>query len=919
MQRALRFLLNLHRGEEKRALLFLLVGLTWGIGCYGSLSLGEGLFLEQLGTAGLPSMYLGASFFLCVFSALILYNLSKKRVSSKTLFLLPITCVLICNSYLLWHLITYHTIPRMPLFIYRVLIWGLTILSYTNFWGFVDQFFNLQDAKRHFGIFNAVIFLSDFIGAGVVNRIQNIGVQNILIFFILVLAMTYPLVHYLSKSLKNLSEDHELFLDTGYPPPISKALKLCLKDKYTFYLLSFYFLMQLLAIATEFNYLQIFEKAFANHDQFELTMHITQCSSWISLGNMCFALFAYSRIVKNIGINNIILLAPLCFISLFSCWSIKTSISIATLGMVAREGLTYALDDNNLQLLVYGVPNKIRHQIRIAIESFIEPIGMFVWAIVCFFLPYQYTACLIISLISILLALMLRAHYAHAILRNLSSEAIYLKRSMVDWMHSMSTHEKRQVERLLLTHLKHQHERHQTFAFQHLLSLGSRSVLPSLLAHMNKLSLSNKLKTIAMLKNSLWAKDFLTLELLRRWLSVTPHPAIASAIHLYFAEHNLLKVSDIAEDLYDEPGERLSAAILIARRQESAGIYRDLADKRLNELLRSPLTQYISIGLSVLCLERDEKNMEILMNFLDSPEEPIILQACKAIQASIRPLHKAYGKRLIEALKHFPHHSEACNSLLAAIGVVLDPSLIKDFITTIAQLKSSSRKTAESILSGLPKEFAHSLLTVLSDNSLHNRCRLIAAKTLCRIDSKLLTKHSYKVVKSKALKALFYEYHKNYIQARYPHYNLTLLVNTLESNYHSEVNFMLEFLGIVGSVEHSDVLIRALTGKNLKAKAQALESLEKNCDNYLFSLLAPFMNNTEQHSEKYYFKCGITPLTLKELLNMMENSPSYLSKLTSRQLREELESCDPEFHPAPYQTGEGHSDDTKNLASLFTI
>ncbi|AAP05233.1 membrane protein [Chlamydia caviae] len=925
MQKALRLLLNLHHGEERRALLFLVLGLIWGVGCYGSLALSEGLFLENVGTEGLPSIYLGSSSILCLLSSLILYNLFKKRVSPKTLFLIPITSVIVCNLYLLCYAATCSEIPPTPLLIYRMLSWSLIILAYTNFWGFVDQFFNLQDAKRHFSVFNAIIFLGDAIGSGIVNRIQYIGVERILILFIVILFICYPLVHYVSKSLKELSEDHDHFLDTGHPPSVSKAFKLCLKDSYTFYLLCFYFLMQLLAIATEFNYLKIFETHFTDGNTYELTAHITKWSSWISLTNMCFALFAYSRIVKNIGVNNIILFAPLCFTNLFLCWSFKTSVGIATIGMVAREGLTYALDDNNLQLLIYGVPNSIRNQIRITIECFIEPIGMFVWALMCFAISYQYTVCLIISVITVVLACLLRSYYARAILRNLSSQAIHLKKTMLEWIKAMTSKEKRQIELLLLTHLKHQQERHQIFAFQYLLNLGSRSVLPSLLAHMNKLSLPSKLKTMEMLKNSLWARDFLTLELLKRWSSTTPHPSIAIGIHLYFAEHDLLRISDIAEDLYDEPGDRLLAAILTVRRQEMSGQYRDVADSRLKELLSSKDHRVVAIGLTILTLERNPDNFPILVEFLDNTNNEIFVQACKALQASVKAIHRPYCKKLIQILKQNVHNDQACYYLLKIIGVILDASLVKDFVTTTALLKSASRKYAESIIVELPKETANSLLQILSDNSIHNRCRILAAKALCKIDNKLFKKNAYKIVKSKALKAIFYDYHKNYIQKSYPKYNLSLLVNTLESNYQSEVNFMFEFLGILGSVEHSDILIRALTGKNKKAKAQALESLEKNCEDYLFSLLDPFINNTERRSEKYYLKCGVIPLTLKELLNMMENSPSYLSKLTSRQLKEELASCDADFQPAPpYSTLDEeydhyNKDDSDSLVPFFTI
>lgn len=898
MQKALRLLFNLHCREERRVFLFSALGLVWGIGCYGTLALVEGLFIENLGASELPKIYLMSSLILCLLSSFILFNLFKKRVSPTTLFLVPVASTLGCNVYLLFYTLATPVLPKFPLFAYRVLIWGLTILSYTNFWGFVDQFFNLQDGKRHFCILNAAVFLGDAIGSGMVAFfIHKIGVQGILLLFNIALMLTFPIVSYISKTLKFLSDDYETFINAGHPLPAAQVFKLCFKDKYTISLLCFYFLMQLLAIATELNYLKILDIQFSGKKEFLLTSYIGTCALWISLGNMCFALFAYSRIIKTLGVNNIILLAPLCFFSLFLYWTFKSPLGLVTVAMVIREGVTYALDDNNLMLLIYGVPNKIRNQIRIIIESFIEPIGMLFWAITCFLTSNQQVLCLCISALTIVLVYLVRTYYAKGIFKNLSTQALRFDKSIEDWVQTWTTKQKRQVELFLLAHLKHPNEYHQTLAFQYLLYLGSRSVLPTLLAHMNKLSLPNKLKAINMLKESLWAKDFLTLELLKRWTRKIPHPLISAAIHLYFAEHDLFHITNIVEDLYDHSGDRLLAAILVVRRQKICGPYRDLANSRLKELLNSKNQQGLSQALTILTLEKNEENFLLLLDFLESSDSNILTQTCKALSVSVTPSHKPYCHKLISALKHVSYNNQACYYLLQTIIIALDPALIKDLLVTVSMLKSSSRKLAESIIKDLPKEFAPAFLQVLSDENLHNRTRILAAKILCKINSWLLKKHAYKIIKSKARKALFYAYHKQYIQQKNPEYNLGVLVDTLNSNYHAEVNFMLTILGMLGSVEYSDVLIRALIGKNQKVRAQALESLEKNCDSYLFSLCEPFINQpTLPHSEKYYFKCGIVPLSLKELLNMMENSPSYLSKLAARQLKQELIYCSSEFY-----------------------
>ncbi|AAF39347.1 hypothetical protein C6H88_02615 [Chlamydia muridarum str. Nigg] len=896
--RALRFLLSLRRGEEKRALLFLLLGLVWSVACYGSLALGESLFLEEIGTKKLPFAYLGASFFLCFISCVVLYSLSRKRASPKALFLSFISCVLVCNLYLFWHLAIHRGVSGTPIFLYRILIWGLTILCYANFWGFVDQFFNIQDAKRHFCIFNAITFCGDFLGARIVNQIQHLGAELILLSFIAVIVFTFPLVHYISSSLKELSEDHDLFLDTGYPPSAKQAFKLCLKDKYTFYLVSFYFLLQLLVVFTEFNYLKIFDAQFGNAKNFELTENFTKYSSWISLGNMFFALFAYSRVITRFGINNIILFAPICFFSLFVCWSIKTSVLIATMGMIAREGLAYALDDNNLQLLIYGIPNKIRNQVRIAIESFVEPAGMFICALLCLFIPHQYILCIIISAVCILLALLLRTRYSGAILRNLSLESLHLRRSISEWFTEMNDTEKRQAEILLLTHLKNPQERHQMFAFQHLLNLKNRAVLPNLLLHMNKLGLSGKLRTLNMLKNSVWAKDFLTLELLKRWSSLPQHPAIATAIHLYFVEHDLLSVSDVADDLYDQSGDRLFAAILTVRKHKPCGEYQALAQRRLTEILQSEDPELIIKGLSILSLERKPSNFLTILPFLTHSNERVFLQACLALESCADKQYSQYGSDILTALQK-TKDLQASIALLNALSPLLNAPLIQEFITITVRLKNILRKQAEVILASLSKECVPILIEIISNPSLHNNCRIMAAKALSRIDNRQLKRLALKILKSKAAKALFYDYHKNFIQKRYPHYDLHLLIETLEANYHAEVNFMLTFLAIIGSTDYADVLIRSLTGKNLKARAQALESLEKDCESHLFTLVTPFVyRDTHAFNEKYYMKKGVEPLAIEELLNWIETTPFHLSKLAALQLKEELSLCDAEFSSA---------------------
>ncbi|WP_213357737.1 MFS transporter [Chlamydiifrater phoenicopteri] len=920
MQRAIRLLLNLDFGGEFRTGLFLCLGLVWGIGCYGTLTLSEGLFLENVGASKLPSIYFFSSVFLCVCSALFLYNMTKKRVSSTMLFVLSVAGMTVSNIVMLgFFLFKSPAELRTAFFVYRTLSWSLTVLSYTTFWGFTDQFFDIQDGKKYFCIFNAIIFLGDALGSGSISWfINHLGVSGILISFIICLICVFPIVIYISKSLNELSDDHHHYLETEYFPNFWQSVKICFKDKFTFYLLAFYFLMQLLAVTTEFNYMKTFSRVFSSSDsEYKLVAFLGSCSLWISLGNMIFALFAYSRIVRRIGVSNIIMIAPFCFLKFFILFLFYDSLGIAVLGMIAREGVTYALDDNNLQLLIYGVPNRVRNQLRIAIESFLEPVGMLFCSFLCFLLDAQVKFSLLIASIATVVGFTLRSEYSKAIFINLSSHVILWGKTLKDWLKTVSSREKRQIERQFLINLKHSSEKNRMFAFQNILDMGNRNLLPRLLANMNKFSLPNKIRALDMLKNSAWARDSLTIEFLRRWNNTIPHPAIKAAIHLYFAEQSLLSPQMVLPDLReDNRSDKLLAAILTVRRFYREGEHRLLADSLLEKLLKSSDENALLLGLTVLEFEKNPGNLATIFEYTDQSCMEVRLKVCRAIKASIRPHQKEYFKTLIKMLKDCSH-PEGVVDLMHAIGVILDSSTVREFLLTATNLKAKARRHAELIIANLSEDTTEKLLEIFTDNTMHNRTRILCARILSKTSPDSLKENAYHIIKTKIQKACFYAYHKEILRQAYPKYDLSLLQHTLQSNYDSEVNFILEVLGFIGGAERSDILTRALTGKNKKTRAQALESLEKHCDNGLFSLIEPLtIPDGERFFGKKFLKMGGSPLSLKELLHHMESSPSRLNKLTARQLKRELSVIDPSYNPSTWQQTE-HSEDAMVIKESF--
>src|ERR1700722_8864878 len=375
MGNTLRLLFNLRPGEGRRASLFIILGLLWSVCSYGSFVLSEGMFLERVGALALPKIYFAIAIAMCLLSAILIFALN--RFSLRYLLFSTISLWIVTNLifFLLYPLYS-HTSAYWHL--YKAVGWIIPISTYIVYWAFIDQYYDLQDGKRFFCLFNSTTFLGDALGGGLIAYfLDTFGVRGLMIFFIGAMIASLPFIFLITRRLSPVLEEHIESIDNTSPIGFKIIIQTILKSKFTIYLIIFYFSMQLLAVITEFNYMKTYEHTFAHSPENALTEFDGRIGMLISLGNMLFGMFVYSRLVKKMGINNIILIAPSFFFAILSFWFFRDSLAIAIFGMIAREGMVYSLDDNNLNLLLTGIPSKIKNQVRISVESFIEPAGMF--------------------------------------------------------------------------------------------------------------------------------------------------------------------------------------------------------------------------------------------------------------------------------------------------------------------------------------------------------------------------------------------------------------------------------------------------------------------------------------------------------------------------------------------------------------
>ncbi|MBS0623763.1 MAG: MFS transporter [Verrucomicrobia bacterium] len=892
MDKAFRVLFNLRSGEGTKITLFILLGFLWSSSAYGVFTLSEGMFLESIGAQGLPVTYVLVALALCGLSTLLLFGLRRFSIKKLLSLLVLFWSVLTFGCALLFPYIHEHS-----LFWYAVKVigWTMPISIYICYWSFIDQYVDLQDAKRLFCLINSVTFLGDACGAGLISfAMHYLGFQGLMFLYASILLMALPAIYLITRYLKPLLEEHHDHGERGVVLEFREVIKKVVRSPFTLYLLGFYFAMQLLAVVTEFNYMSYFDRLFSSSSEHHLVEFLGSCNMWIALGNMLVGVFAYSRLVRSVGVQNLVVIAPAFFFALFCLLFWKEGLSLAILGLVGREGMVYTFDDNNLNLLISGVPTKIKNQIRIAVESFFEPFGLLCGAALLFFLHRQtlYLG-LLMAVIACVIVFLLRQQYPKAIFNNLVASSIRFDKTALDWIPKK---EKKTFEYHLLSSLKSTDEPTRLLAFEYLLKMGNKRHLPRLLNQINVLGMPGKLKAIELLADSDWAIETSVVEQLERWRRVLPHPSVKSAIHFYFARHSLSRPEKMMQDLHHDHLGLRAAAILSFKTTPYQGQLPSLvslASEKLQQLLESKIDNEICVGLEILGREKTTANMSQLLPYLQYPSKRVNKEAIRAISRIASPACSAYSSQLVQYLATH-RDAEMCCLTLKALEKISDCSILKDLILATVHFRPNERQIVQKIVLNMPGVCETTLLELLQNRFIHERCRLMAGKILSRLNPATLKRHLFEIVQSEIERAYFYYYHLETLRhPTHSEYDHSILLNALETGYHTVIDFVIQLIGAADALEECDVLTHGLRSRNKKLRAQAIEMLQKACSSKLFALLEPLID--ERSSEKklnHYLKRGFIPLKLTQLLDTMAFSPSLTDQIVAVWLKAKLDLPD---------------------------
>lgn len=821
----------------------------------------DALFLLHVGAESLPTIYKLIPCGMLTLSIFLIYTYHKFDTYKIFLAILSIEIAFYLGTYLSLQL-GIGVDSQWIWYALRVAAALFLTMTITVYWTFIDRYHHFQDAKRMYGFFSSAIFL----GATCTGLLMSSALftfSQLTLFIAATLGVAVLLVKKISNHLIPTQDETEQV--EAPSPPLKSLLSSIARSPFTCFLIASNLLIFLLWVTTEFNYLTAFDHYFdpeglskvGGEEKAELTIFIGKVFGIVSFSNIFIGLFLYSRMVRGFGLSNLLLLTPLLFIVTFFGWQFTTSLAIPLLGYFIVEGLLIVVDDSNFSLLVNAIPNKVKHKVRVIVETFFEPIGMLASGILMSTPGIDTKVMgLFLSILLLIMILGARHNYLKAIYSNLADNAIHFHWSVVKWFRQMSSRRRRKCKYRLFGYLKHGVPELENLAIKTLLACNDPAILQKLLMQLGDYSAKEKKECLKILSESPLATDPMVLQTVVDW---SQESELKEPVEFYLAYHGQLKDLDIMRD----------------------GV--------IEKHLLSSDTEEICRGLKLLRISEAPSPINRAVPFLSHPTEQVAITAARTVNDLASPESIKHAAHILSLLStESPHRfKKAC---LEALGKMGDATLAPEIVHTVLHFRPQERRLAVQSLASMEWGVVPAVLSLLEDPREHDRSRLLAGQVLGKIDLKGLRNQLITVLSEEINHASFYLYYAHQMRKEEEKgLDVKILVDALFSRYHSVMNFIIQLLGVAGELEDCEMLARYLKSGSRKLKGQVVEALEKTTDPRIFRLLLPLIDDVPIESWlQSYEKAHGAPLSLTALLEQMKRSPITTDQIVAIAMQHRL-------------------------------
>ncbi|MEI6242761.1 MAG: MFS transporter, partial [Chlamydiota bacterium] len=725
---------GIYPNEKKMVFRFVRLAIFWSTASALAETLSLGLFLEKIGTENLPLIFLIIAVGMIGVSTLFLYLLkifSPEKIFMSVLsvaafFYSLIACILTTESgFWIW-------------IVLQIFTTIFTAAMITSFWNLLDQYHDLQEAKRIYGIYTAAYFMGSMMAGILVNQVMKItGPVTLFSLVFLLCILSVIEIYSISKTISPIEDTSGDGLFIGEKKKISTTLRLFYKSPFALFLVLAGLIVQLLKTTTEFNYMTTFQASFQASNANSLPEFLGKLKAFVGFANIIFSLFFYRRFVKKLGLGQIILFPSIFFFFVYTEWSLFDSLLLAIFGFIALEAILFNLNDNNNNLLINATPSKLKGSLRVINDSFFEPIGLFIGSLFLLVLqkPYSIYFGLVLAFVFFILYAFLSTLYPKSIFINLKQNLIHFERKVKDWLTVASKNEQKELKEDIFQALENPSEEIRLLAFESLLATQDPSLVNKMLFHVDTLSENAKMALLKLFDQSSYAQDPKILEKVNEWLDADSHKDIGKWSHFYLAKRGLLHPEKVKDDL-DNPDLLLRVSAIITLKNSlvnsilpSAALNRTIALKELELLLKSTHEAELCMGIEILSVEKGLESFTKALPFLSHDSIKVQRSAAKTLALLSDKKSSRYAYKILEELKASPDNQFRLHCI-EILGKMNDSTIVPEILLASITFKPNEKRCAESLVAKMGLKTVPILISFIRNTQFHDRSRILAAKIL---------------------------------------------------------------------------------------------------------------------------------------------------------------------------------------------
>lgn len=843
---------KINRLEVPKVISFMILAAVFQAGLTIGTTAGDTLFLSNIGVESLPNIYIVMPVIMALYASVFSYFISRlgiRRLMYVSVVAVAGVSILLFFALAARDMLTGFQINALYYFI-KIFTTVIYIAFYSLYWNFADLYFDMSESKRLFAYLAAGTAFGVIVGGLTVTlSAEVLGVPYLFLLWLVLGLLSLPVIYYINRRFKELT-----IVDLDEPEEESAWTVLknhwgsIVKIRYVSLLAGMVFLVSLLAGIAEYQYYDVFSKAY---DEAQLAVLLGTLYAGVNVFNLIICAFVFNRLVLRIGVTSVSMIQPVVYILIFAFLLLDYGFSAAILAFFAYQGMAWSVDNNNYNLLYNALPNANRAQLRTILEGLLEPIATAIAGVYLLFYASRVPA-EGISLVGFLGALALftivmfmKRNYLVSLVQNLKTEWLDFSKKLKYHLTTFTDSDRDTLYGKLSASVSNA-----LSSLKILHSINDTQTLPVLLRvydqYVNEMSdRRNFYELKSHFEEFLETSNYHHTRSLVKWFNDNSnriHPHIAEI----FAFHGLIRPERISQFATDSNSDRRNVALVASLHSVDLHQVSD-AIETIKELLQGDYDD-IQRGLRALQFSKNPMYAYTALPYIHHSDTSIQLTALYVVRENVAEAEISFIQPVLEVLKSSGSDIRTC--CIEILARINDPICVKPLILSAAEITPTERRLSEDMICGMGKLIIPVVVSVLSDSNAPAISRSLAAKVLYRVAPEhfeliypdLIAQEINEVERLKVSEV-------SILQNGGQTPELLVLGRFYRDSRKSKLNLILEFLSTAGRLPAYELMVNSLGSSNPKIRAFGLETLEQGVERQLFRRLIVQLDNVSDSTD----------------------------------------------------------------------